>query len=364
MDIERVQRLLKTGQTPRQVSKELGYSRQEVQEFAEQLSSQQRRSTIRSILLPLFGLAAMALLAATAYYSLKEPSNAEVYGNVIKGAEGLTSPTQTGASWFLNTDQLPETEDAVKAEMSLISRLTARVNKALNDNSGIPEVKEEQDMFGGNLMSSVFTGSFGGTTRILTAGKGTFPTLKNLEVAFYSRHSLDHPRIGHRLLFYDSNWGSLIIAALNFSDDKWYDALLAHELWHAKRHREGAASATAPMLSDIWIDEELQAHDVETKVLDARTNGAYRQRLHGIASRISARSEKHFLAKITPEDLRQLDQLFNPGIAEERNIRAAQYFINLATTWLEIKYSGEKLRQKKIGVYRLMIDPTKSTNVQ
>ena len=142
------------------------------------------------------------------------------------------------------------------------------------------------------------------------------------------------------------------------------EVIIAHELWHAKLHREGAASSTAPSVSDIWVDEELQAHEVEAKVLDARTKGAYKKSLRDIASGISATSIKRFLLKVQPADIRKLDSLFKPGIQQETDIRAAQYFLNLTETWLGTKYTGEELRQKKIEAYRYLIDPRRSTNVQ
>ena len=139
--------------------------------------------------------------------------------------------------------------------------------------------------------------------------------------------------------------------------------MIAHEAWHAKLHREGAASATALMLTDSWVEEELQAHEVERKVLHARTSGEYGRRLDTVVSRIRAKTFSRFLVRVKPTDMISLDQLFSPGIPEETDIRSAQYLLDLGLLWAQKHFTGTKLQQKRMEIYRFLISP-QSTNVR
>ncbi|MFA5990835.1 MAG: hypothetical protein WC794_01140 [Candidatus Doudnabacteria bacterium] len=364
MNTEQIGRLSKDGLTPRQIAKQLGCSRKAVEDVLAEKSSVKQARNSKRILLTLLTLVAVGVVAFGVNNLTKDLDNLEVYKNVVKVANGLAT-TKVGNSWFVGDSREPRDQAGIEAEIALIERLTARVNKTLNDNSDVRWVKEQQEAFAGHLMPAIFTSMYGGTTRTISYNLNLArEDPKRLEVVFYGHGEFNHPRINHKLLFYDPSWKSLFVAALRFSDDKWYDAILAHELFHALAHRKGEASATARFLSDEWIGEELQAHDVEAEVLNARTNGAYKQRLRSIVSRIPARSFKDLLMRVRPDDLRELDQLFAPGIPEEVDIRAAEYLLNLSEVWLDINSQGEKKSAKRVEAYRFLIDPRQSTNVR
>lgn len=363
METEQVKHLLAKGQTPRQIADSLGCKRLDVEAIANELASTKHKSRIRLMIFLSMALLALAGASVLVYKTFRQPTILEVYTQIVKAADGL-STNKAGYSWFIEQESTLKKDEDINAEINLIQQLNERVNKTLADNSDIPKVKEERDEFGGHIMPSIFTTFSGGTSRFLTRSATPPNDSKMIEITFYGHYALNHRHVAHRLLFYDAGWRSLFIAALKFTDDKWYDSILAHELWHALMHRRGNPSATAPQLSDLWVTEELDAHDLEADVLNARTRGAYRQRLEAIASRISARSTAAFLLQVQPEDLRQLDQLFNPGIPEEMDIRSAGYELNLAETWLGKNYTGDDLRKKKIEAYKFLIDPRQSTNVQ
>ena len=363
MNTENVRHLLKQGMTPRQIAKEYGYNRKDVEKVAAEMSSSSHSLNIKRIVIPLLVLVVGGIISLVGYSMIREPADMEVYQNIVRVSDAL-STDRSGGSWFIEQESKPETIYELATEIPLIERLTSKLEKALSDNTDVLLVKEERGMFSGHFMPTIFTSSQGGATRMVGTDDKIFKDPKHQEVIFYGHFALDHPRIKHRLLFYDSAWRAVIVGALNFTDEKWYNAILTHELWHAKMHRENNPTSIAPALSQPWIMEELQAHDIELAVLNARTGGNYMRKLREIIDRRPARSLKRFLAKLKPDDFRNLDSLFKPGIPEEVDIRAAQYALNLSHAWLKGRYKGEELQQKRMEAYSYLIDPSKSTNVQ
>ena len=362
MDDKLVQMLLQNGYSPRQIARDYHYSRLEVETFARELSSHRRASRRKRtwmILLPLF---LIGILAYCTSQWRRDPPEMEVHRNVVKLAEAMPTQGKDHNSWFIQHEQGPRTSAEFAAEIELIRQLTARLNKSLADNSDIPEVAEIKKEFGDKLVPTIFQG---GITRYVGAEGEAEKAFKPgfLEVVFFGRASFDHPIINHHLLQYAPGMGALMIAALKFEDEKWYDAMIAHEAWHARMHRAGSASATARTLSDSWIGEELMAHGIEKKVLNARTNGDYQRRLETIVSRTGGRTFRQLLLRLTPTDLQYLDTLFAPGIPEETDIRSAQYLLDLSLLWTQKHYTGEELPQRSMEAYRFLIQP-QSTNVR
>lgn len=351
MDQREIRKLLRQGKTPRQVADILGGSRAEVTRLA---AEGQRAIRKRVLIICLLSVVAGAALFA-AYREFQDPDDGEVYRRILKAADALPKAPASG-SWLM--EQVPSSREA---QISLIEEMMHRLNKALTDNADVPEVQEEAVLFGGHLVPTIFTHGI-----TMWVGKDATPFLtdqQRLEVVFYSRGDFNHPRVGRRLFFYDPGWRAFFMAALKLSDETWYGAIIAHELWHAKRHREGATSATALSLSDLWVAEELEAHNVESKVLDARTKGAYRNQLRVIVTHRAARSIKKFLASVEASDIGELDRLFGNALPQEADTRVAHYYLDMGLLWLESRYAGEELRKKRISTYRYLVSPT-STNVQ
>lgn len=360
MNTEKVKKLLALGRTPRKVAAETGWNRHEIQAIANQMNSRRfRKNAITA------SLAILAVIGTIffAYTRRSEPGDLEVYSNIVKVSNALPTD-KSRTSWFINQERDPRTPEDFSAELSLLERLTGEINKALTDNIDIPQVRDQWEMFGDRFIPSLFSSFQGGTTRTISKELKIPHGSKNQEVVFYGHFALDHPRIRHRLLFYDPDWRALIVAALNFNDKVWHDVILIHELWHAKMHREGNPTAIAPMLSDSWVTEELQAHDLEQEILNARTGGEYKRRLQTVTARRAAKNLKDFLLKLQTEDFVLLDSLFKPSIQEEVDIRAAQYALSLSQAWLASQYQGDELNMRRTEVYRYLIDPRQSTGVK
>jgi hypothetical protein len=149
--------------------------------------------------------------------------------------------------------------------------------------------------------------------------------------------------------------GALILAGLKLSDN-WSDAVVIHELEHVRLDRAGAASAHAPLMSDLWINEELHTHELERKVLNHATNGQYARQLRQIVNskaRIISLAMLH--NSVTVDDLQGLDRLFAPASELEAGLRASQFLFDLGEIWLQSRYLGQELQQLRVKNYQLII---------
>ncbi len=359
METDKIKRLYRQGKTVRQIANELGLSRTEVEKTIE--SGRARRRIVNRVL----GWSASALLIAVAVsyaiytHFLREPTRLEVSTAVLAAADRL--PTTKSQAWIFEIEP-PDTISEHPRTLEFVQRQTARIQKSLDSHQDIPGVAEERMLFRNILMPSIFSFRAGGSTRtVSTSASGFAPSA--VEIVFYPHNALDHPIIGHRLLSYEPNWRALMVASLPFQDDSWFDAIVAHELWHAKRHRENAPSATAQQLSDLWIEEELEAHKLESEVLDHATSGEFQKRINALARERDSSSLDKFQARLRPDDLVKIDALFKPGLPEERDLRAGQYVLSIALVWTKAHYSGEALHQKEIESYRSIVSP-QSTGVR
>jgi hypothetical protein len=359
VDKEKVKQMLRDGQSPRQIAERLGYSRTQVEDLASKLQAAQKQKRKKILQLCL----GIIVLAGSVYFlgnrMFREPTDMEANMSVLSIASEI-KPKAEAETWFLYGKK-PKTDQDFQEEYNLIQTLTARLNKALTNNADVPQVAELAKLFEGKLLPTIFEN---GLTRFVTTDVNPQEKIQAgaVEVVFFDRASFDHPIIGHRLLHFQPEYG-LIVAALKFGDDSWYDAMIAHELWHAKTFREGNPSATAPMLTDSWIKEEMDAHTIENQVLNKRTSGKYQDQINRIVSQNHARTLKDLLVQLHPEEFSKLDGLFSPAIPEEIDLRTAQYLLDVGRTWAKSNFKGEDITTKENEIYRYLITPI-STNVR
>ena len=217
MNQKQVQILLQHGFSPRQIAKDYGYSRKEVEAFAAQLFAHRRAAWRKQVFWLLLALIVFGGGSYLVRQALREPTDLEIHSNVLKVAKAMPSQGGEANSWFIQSEQGPKTTPEFLAEITLIDKLTARLNKALAGNSDIPEVAALKDLFGVHLVPTMFQG---GITRYV----GTEPNMQDafkpgmLEVVFFGRESFNHPIINRRLLHYEPGMKALMIAALKFTD--------------------------------------------------------------------------------------------------------------------------------------------------
>lgn len=258
--------------------------------------------------------------------------------------------TQRGEDWFIEA----EGDLSPDEEYFLLQKLYKKVERTLEYYTLIPEIGSLYQQFQGKLVPTIFSDLGGGVSKVVVApgGNPRLPGPDSLEICFYGRFAWTHPKINRRSAFYDISWQALFVGAYEFGDSRWFDAIIIHEFLHAKAHRDGAPSATALMLSDLWIREELEAHDIEEKVLDKTTGGSYLKILKGTVEKRQANSLEDFWMGISPGDLEKVDQLFEKARGNEASLRMTQYLHSLTGLWLLGHYSGEELLKQRTGAYR------------
>lgn len=108
------------------------------------------------------------------------------------------------------------------------------------------------------------------------------------------------------------------VVALNWGGPL-YEARLIHEIGHDLRVKENAASSSAPVDSDPWLDEELEMNALETLVLNRASNGRFGKLLETISSRLDGTVLKtknwvQIWEVVTDADVSLFEELF--GIQE------------------------------------------------
>jgi hypothetical protein len=353
MDKDQVCKMLTQGQSVRVVADTLGMKRSDVERIATDLH-QERKSKLAFRLIVLISLAVLCGICLMVYRTLTaEPTDVEMYGPVFKATKAIQ--TAPGKGWVLETSS-KATDARFSEEIEFSEKILDRLNKLVDRNSVLPLGAEIKKAFRGKFRPTIFVPKGrGGISKYLTRDPKPKASGEYLELVFFARADLGNPMVHKDHLSYNAEWRALFIAALEYSDDAWFGALTEHELLHALRDKQGAPSARTQFGNDLYVTEELEAHDLEMDVLDLSTRGQYKARLNRIASSISARTTRQFISRVLPANFQELDALFSQPTMDERDFRAAQYILNLTETWLGQKYIGADLLAEKIKAYRLLI---------
>lgn len=353
-DNRRIEKLLASGKTVRQVADATGLPRKTIEAVAQKLHRARLALWFKRTAWALGCVALLSVAAFIYHYVTYQPTDKEMYASLFKAVDGVVhAPSQP---WLIEQTSLVEKDPA--AAVQFFERTTARINKALSDYAGIPEVAELKRMFGNKLFTTVF---IPGRGQGITRHTGTDPhpaILDNkdmLEVVFFPHSALAHPMVHNDYLSYNANWRALFVAALEFPDDTWFDAFVLHELVHGAKDRQGAISARTEFGNDLFISEELEAHAVESKVLNIATAGRYGQMTKEIAARTGGYNLRQFIARIKSQDFQMLANLFKPASTEESNLREAQFILDLTFAWFGNKYQGQELQAQKIAAYRMLV---------
>lgn len=244
-------------------------------------------------------------------------------------------------------------------DYAVARQLTRDVNQAFVRHQSIPEVAAIRQEFGDHLYTSFLLAvdNSSAATQFLGRGREEIEKIRRdesrHEVAVYPRSVRHNRRLHGSYLAYDREWRALLMPAIDFADRGWFDALVIHEMHHGLCLKRNLPSSHAPTLSNAWISEELQAHELESRVLDEATAGRYFHRLGEIIKRSKSQSLDDFLVGLTAADVRSLDELFAPAGKLEGALRTAQYVLNLSLTWIDSR--GGRTSAAKVRAYRALI---------
>ena len=260
-----------------------------------------------------------------------------------------TVPTSlSGDGWMLEQgDGLGTT---LAEQQQALQNARRSFEGAIVRNVEIPEVAELQKTFSGKLLVTFYSAVSGGVTKFVAPEGMTIDDIRRrmenkdsmLEVVIYGKKDKANPRFQQAgLLFYDSEWRAVIYPALQYSDQVQFDALALHEMWHAYKDRKGAVSAHRPLYDDLWIDEELEAHDLEGSVLHLGTKGRFFAAVTKIAMDSRATTPNEFLNSLTPELLQPVASLFQPAHEYESSVRIGEYYLMAGREWLRHHPEGD-----------------------
>lgn len=220
------------------------------------------------------------------------------------------------------------------------------------------ECEERNRMFSQYLFVTFFSNLGGGSTQLLMKDPEKaklFGDPAFQEVTVYGKFAQNHARIKDQILLFEPEWHTLLIGAIDWSD-VWFEAVSLHELFHAKFLREGSASATALPASDLYMQEEVAAHDLEHAVLNLRTEGKYYAVIQKILDGKIAATREQLIAGIKAEDLALLNALFELVGFCEMGIRLTQYWLSLLNGWVERQsFKANELTRQKIANYRFLV---------
>ncbi len=239
--------------------------------------------------------------------------------------------------------------DHNQLEIRVAARVERLVREAMNNYDSLPEVRQINAAFDGKFFSSAYDPQVGGT-RIVIHNATVAPTPQGLEIALFGQPRPGDP-ITANLLSYKQDWRAVVIGGIPWTDKTWFDALLVHELYHALAHKSGKPGATSPQLSKSWTDEEMEAHFLESRVLNAGTGGKYWRALQEIVdSKVSAGAKDvaSFGDKLSWSDLEKVDALFKAGGQRETGSRVAQYTLDLFRVYLEKTPGDDEAALSKI----------------
>lgn len=181
--------------------------------------------------------------------------------------------------------------------------------------------------------------------------------LSRLEVCVVSKQQETvHKLPSH--VYYNLEWRALMVVAINIPDS-FLIALIYHELGHAHKHRiENAASATADGLSDLWISEEVEMHQVENQVLTLASNGQLAALYDKIAARAKSATPIVLLGNIQVQDFVEYDRIF--GLTEAgpimANVYLAQFYMGLGFHAIDQKVPETERTTAKIAFYRWLVN--------
>lgn len=131
---------------------------------------------------------------------------------------------------------------------------------------------------------------------------------KNLEIAFIpASNAANHPSS----LYYKREWGTVMMMGVEYPEPV-FAALFFHEAGHALYdQKDHNPSATAPIHSNLWLEEEVIMHELEQQILDAASGRKFSRQLDEIIARFpKAQQTKNFreiILAMTLEDFQALD---------------------------------------------------------
>ncbi len=246
----------------------------------------------------------------------------------------------------------PQSEWAVPADMKsedlFLIELKSSIHVGMDKYSEISEVKKLKEYYGQDLSIGVLDRNPDKSRYLDNYSTGKIVALAYPKAARVEKGVLT--LIGY---YPKANGGGVIsMPGFRSPDIVWFNARFLHELYHQHQHDTGQPGALAYSKTDVWVLEEVKAHEFAGKVLNAGTKGKYFDVINQIINQGEYHSVVEMLNATKLEDVQRMDNLFAPAKVEEMNNRLPQYYLDLSFSWLKLKHEGQNLEKNQITVYR------------
>jgi hypothetical protein len=248
------------------------------------------------------------------------------------------------AKWWLQTYKMANFEDQFSKMESEKNKVSGLLQKYRDTNELTQKIYKRFD----KLELSIFQN---GISQILKRGKVGEDLNLGLEVCFIPKDQIhyNHPNS----LYFKQQWNALMIYAFKFPD-LFYAAVLYHELGHALYFDEGKPSATAPMFSRLYLDEEVDMTELESEILNVGSGGEYYSTIDALLEEyVSVDDFRELFSKVTVEDLIRIDRSLGlkRTSKEVRSNLGCQHFLALGFRYIDsLNLSEEEKRQRKIDL--------------
>jgi hypothetical protein len=302
--------------------------------------------TIIGIVIVFFGFLYFTQPKELQIQSLAPEATARLPRLVKLGNDWIHNRSDT---WLIESE-LSDQRD-LQHEIDLFARFKEQMDFAIDRNRRLPQVEQLGRQYEHKFFITLFSTMGGGTSKFVTKNLNETRLDSLQEVVMFGKFAENHPIIGGQLLFFKAQWNALIMGALQWADSAWFDATFLHELYHAHQFQIQAPTSQAPMLSDLWVTEEIDAHNLEAEVLDLRTGGKLVKK---IASKTHSGNDlMSFMDSLQAKDIQEVDTLFSSAGVPESGTRLTEYELMFATEWLKQHgFSGDQLKTRQIQAYR------------
>lgn len=311
----------------------------------------------KSIRLYVVGVVAMAIVAMTL---LSRSRNPEAPTPAAKPAhtEASMAPLRTVLNkyleqhtaqdaWWLvannNADMAAENQQMERRRQEIIDVLAKYRDVS-------PLTKQISTAFTRFAMSMTI-----GNATVMHGSEKKIEEFKNsdMEIAFIPKQEEGrHPAA----LYYDATQRKLAMYAVNWPK-RLFAGLIYHELGHGLAHKQGKASALALDGSDLWIEEELEMHELEDVVIDKASDGAYFTALDRILDQQPSATWRDAVLNLTLADMQRLDTVLecrNAGPIPA-NTLGAQYMFAVGSRFIaRSQESDAQKATEKIQLYRFL----------
>ncbi len=251
--------------------------------------------------------------------------------------------------WLINSQPPPEELNALIKQMSTQEEI---VKQAIEQYRSVsPLTTEIAEAFPKFYFSLTIGGS--SVTHSRKKNATDIQPISGQEIAFIPlTEKTTHPA----MMYYDPTIKRLALCGITWPV-KVLPGLLYQDLGHALYHQAGKPSALAPQGSDLYVQEEVEMHELANEVFNKATNGAYYQTVDSILDQRRPDNWQDAVLGVTPSELQQLDKVLGCENAGEvvANVMGGRYPFTLGIRYITRDTMTPEVKDAwKVQLYRFL----------